>query len=68
MHRNETRGVSGLFFDDLHEEFERDLVFDSGTLIGLQSGVRAESILISLPPLTRPATNLIPRNWLQEPL
>src|SRR3546814_7406186 len=23
-HRNETRGVGGLFFDDLHTDFERD--------------------------------------------
>ena len=98
-HRNETRGVGGLFFDDLHENFERDfaylravgdgfldaylpiverrrdtpfgererqfqlyrrgryvefnLVFDRGTLFGLQSGGRTESILMSLPPLVR---------------
>lgn len=98
-HRNETRGVGGLFFDDLHQDFERDfayqravgdgfldaylpiverrkdtaygererqfqlyrrgryvefnLVFDRGTLFGLQSGGRTESILMSLPPLVR---------------
>ncbi len=98
-HRNETRGVGGLFFDDLHEDFERDfayqravgdgvldaylpiverrknipygererqfqlyrrgryvefnLVLDRGTLFGLQSGGRTESILMSLPPLAR---------------
>ncbi len=98
-HRNETRGVGGLFFDDLHGDFERDfaymravgdgfldaylpiverrrdtpygererqfqlyrrgryvefnLVLDRGTLFGLQSGGRTESILMSLPPLVR---------------
>ena len=99
-HRNETRGIGGLFFDDLHEwGFERcfqfmqtigdsyltaytpivtkrkdmaftdrerqfqlyrrgryvefNLVFDRGTLFGLQSGGRTESILMSLPPLVR---------------
>ncbi len=97
-HRNETRGVGGLFFDDLNEwgfercfsfiqtignsylpaylpivgrrkhtqygDRERDfqlyrrgryvefnLVYDRGTLFGLQSGGRTESILMSLPPL-----------------
>ncbi|HEY8569884.1 oxygen-dependent coproporphyrinogen oxidase [Microbulbifer sp.] len=99
-HRNEARGVGGLFFDDFHEggfehafglmqavgdsyldaylpilnkrkdtpygERERDfqlyrrgryvefnLVFDRGTLFGLQSGGRTESILMSLPPEVR---------------
>lgn len=99
-HRNETRGVGGLFFDDLHEGgFERcfellrsvgdgfldaylpiverrkatpfaererefqlyrrgryvefNLVYDRGTLFGLQSGGRTESILMSLPPRVR---------------
>ena len=99
-HRDETRGVSGLFFDDLNEggfetcfafqravgdafleaylpivrrrretpwgERERDfqlyrrgryvefnLVWDRGTLFGLQSGGRTESILMSMPPLAR---------------
>ncbi|ATG88778.1 oxygen-dependent coproporphyrinogen oxidase [Methylomonas koyamae] len=99
-HRNETRGVGGLFFDDLNEpdfdqafafmqsvgdhyipaylpivqkrrntpygERERDfqlyrrgryvefnLVYDRGTLFGLQTGGRTESILMSLPPLAR---------------
>lgn len=99
-HRNETRGVGGLFFDDLNEwgfercfdfarsvgdhflpaylpivqrrraqpygEVERDfqlyrrgryvefnLVYDRGTLFGLQSGGRTESILMSLPPLVK---------------
>jgi coproporphyrinogen III oxidase len=97
-HRAETRGVGGLFFDDLnvggfeqcfaltrsvgeaflpayapilasrkdtpYTERERDfqlyrrgryvefnLVFDRGTLFGLQTGGRTESILMSLPPL-----------------
>ncbi len=96
-HRGETRGVGGLFFDDLNEwgfdrcfafmrsvgdhflpaylpivenrrelrygERERkwqlyrrgryvefNLVYDRGTLFGLQSGGRTESILMSLPP------------------
>jgi coproporphyrinogen III oxidase len=95
-HRNEARGVGGLFFDDFNElgfeqslaflksvgdsyiqayrpivakrkdspygEREREfqlirrgryvefnLVFDRGTLFGLQSGGRTESILMSLP-------------------
>lgn len=126
-HRNETRGVGGLFFDDLNEwgydrcfeflrsvgdhylkayqpivqhrkdtpygEREREfqlyrrgryvefnLVFDRGTLFGLQSGGRTESILMSLPPVAHwrynwkpePGTPearlysefLKPRNWL----
>lgn len=99
-HRDEQRGVGGLFFDDLNEagfeqsfaqmrsvgdhfvpayapilerrkdtaftEAQRDwqlyrrgryvefnLVFDRGTLFGLQSGGRTESILMSLPPLVK---------------
>ena len=99
-HRDETRGVGGLFFDDLNEwgfeksfafmqavgngyldayipivekrkenqysARERDfqlyrrgryvefnLVFDRGTLFGLQTGGRTESILMSMPPLAR---------------
>ncbi len=99
-HRNEPRGVGGLFFDDLNEwgfeksfafmqsvgnhyipaylpivqkrkahaygERERDfqlyrrgryvefnLVYDRGTLFGLQTGGRTESILMSLPPLVK---------------
>jgi coproporphyrinogen III oxidase len=99
-HRNETRGVGGLFFDDLSEggfehcfgflqsigdhflpaympiaerrksepwgERERNfqlyrrgryaefnLLYDRGTLFGLQSRGRTESILMSMPPLAR---------------
>ena len=32
---------------------EFNLVFDRGTLFGLQSGGRTESILMSMPPLAR---------------
>lgn len=99
-HRGETRGIGGLFFDDLNKwgfprcfdfmqsvgnhyilaylpivqrrktlsygERERDfqlyrrgryvefnLLYDRGTLFGLQSGGRTESILMSLPPLVK---------------
>lgn len=99
-HRNEARGIGGLFFDDLNSpdfatcfnftqavgdgfldaylpivarrkalswgEHERqfqlyrrgryvefNLVWDRGTLFGLQTGGRTESILMSLPPLVR---------------
>jgi len=99
-HRQEPRGIGGLFFDDYQTggfarafEFMRsvgdqymqayqpivakrkglaygereknfqlyrrgryvefNLVYDRGTLFGLQSGGRAESILMSLPPLVR---------------
>jgi len=108
-HRNEPRGIGGLFFDDLNErgfdesfalmraigdayvdaylpivqrrkhtpygEKERDfqlhrrgryvefnLVFDRGTLFGLQTGGRTESILMSLPPEVR-----WDYNWAPEP-
>jgi coproporphyrinogen III oxidase len=126
-HREECRGVGGLFFDDLNEwgfercfsfwkavgngyldgylpiverrkhdewtEAEREfqlyrrgryvefnLVYDRGTLFGLQSGGRTESILMSLPPRVAFRYNwqpepgsreaeltdhyLVPRNWL----
>ncbi len=125
-HRSETRGVGGLFFDDLnkwefdkcfdymkavgegfidayvplmekrketpfteqHRQFqlyrrgryvEFNLVFDRGTLFGLQSGGRTESILMSMPPLARWEYNfqaeagseeemlqsyLVPQEWL----
>lgn len=99
-HRNEPRGVGGLFFDDYNQAgFEQsfaltrsvgdsyidaylpivrrrkhvpwgqrerqfqlyrrgryvefNLVYDRGTLFGLQTGGRTESILMSLPPLVR---------------
>ena len=127
-HRDETRGVGGLFFDDLNElgfddsfslmrsigdayldayvpivearrnlpfsERERNfqlyrrgryvefnLVYDRGTLFGLQTGGRTESILMSMPPLARweydfvPSPEsaesklseyLVPRDWLSE--
>jgi coproporphyrinogen III oxidase len=99
-HRDEPRGIGGLFFDDLNEwEFDKcfaflrgvgdafvpaylpiverrkqleygdqqrqfqlyrrgryvefNLVYDRGTLFGLQSGGRTESILMSLPPQVR---------------
>ncbi len=99
-HRNEARGIGGIFFDDLAQpdfdtcfglirsvgdhfidayvpivearkdlpfgERERDfqayrrgryvefnLVYDRGTLFGLQSGGRTESILMSLPPVVK---------------
>ena len=125
-HRNETRGVGGLFFDDLNKwdftqcfdfmkaigagfidayvpliekrkdtpydennrQFqlyrrgryvEFNLVFGRGTLFGLQSGGRTESILMSMPPLARWEYNfqadpdspeaallpyLVPQDWL----
>ncbi|MFA6311363.1 MAG: oxygen-dependent coproporphyrinogen oxidase [Sterolibacterium sp.] len=102
-HRNEPRGIGGIFYDDLNDDgeggFERcfaltrsvgdsflaaylpllerrkdlaygererdfqayrrgryvefNLVWDRGTLFGLQSGGRTESILMSLPPLVK---------------
>jgi coproporphyrinogen III oxidase len=99
-HRDEPRGIGGIFFDDLSQpdfahcfglttsvgdhfldayvpiverrrdlrygERERDfqayrrgryvefnLVYDRGTLFGLQSGGRTESILMSLPPIVK---------------
>jgi coproporphyrinogen III oxidase len=128
-HRQETRGIGGIFYDDFSEgsieqafammqsvgdsflgaylpiierrrdlpfgECERDfqalrrgryvefnLVFDRGTLFGLQSGGRTESILMSMPPRAqwrynwqpepgsaeaRLAAYLTPREWLSAP-
>ncbi|MBV8802860.1 MAG: oxygen-dependent coproporphyrinogen oxidase [Gammaproteobacteria bacterium] len=123
-HRNEPRGIGGLFFDDLNEwgfeksfsfiqnvgeyfikayqpiltqrkntlygERERNfqcyrrgryvefnLLYDRGTLFGLQSGGRTESILMSLPPQVTWKYNwesddekqlkefLLKRNWVE---
>jgi coproporphyrinogen III oxidase len=98
-HRGETRGIGGIFFDDLEAEWEQafafvrdagdafleaylpiarrrqgepfgdrerafqeyrrgryvefNLLYDRGTLFGLKTGGRVESILMSLPPLAR---------------
>jgi coproporphyrinogen III oxidase len=112
-HRNETRGVGGLFFDDLNEggfdncfafmqsvgdhyleaylpivqkrkdmeygERERNfqlyrrgryvefnLVYDRGTLFGLQTGGRTESILMSLPPVVNWRYNWKPESGTPE--
>lgn len=112
-HRQEPRGIGGLFFDDLNEggfdhcfefmqsvgdsyltaylpivqrrketaygEREREfqlyrrgryvefnLVYDRGTLFGLQSGGRTESILMSLPPLVRWQYNYRPETGSEE--
>jgi coproporphyrinogen III oxidase len=106
-HRDEPRGIGGLFFDDLNEpDFEQafafmrsvgdhylpaylpiverrkdeaygerekkfqwyrrgryvefNLVYDRGTLFGLQSGGRTESILMSLPPVVNWRYNYSP--------
>ena len=127
-HRDETRGVGGLFFDDLNEgDFEHcfafmrsvgdhyitgylpivqkrkntpyearernfqlyrrgryvefNFIYDRGTLFGLQSGGRTESILMSMPPIAHWQYNwqplsgspeeelyetyLKPQNWLE---
>lgn len=128
-HRNEPRGIGGIFFDDMNNgdfeqsfdfmrsvgdhflaaylpilsrrknqpytERERDfqlyrrgryvefnLIYDRGTLFGLQSGGRTESILMSLPPYVKWTYNwqpqphteeaklydyfLVPRDWIKE--
>ncbi|MCB1827591.1 MAG: oxygen-dependent coproporphyrinogen oxidase [Coxiellaceae bacterium] len=128
-HREEPRGIGGLFFDDINEwEYDRcfdfiksvgdsfleaylpivqrrknipydeqqrnfqlyrrgryvefNLVYDRGTLFGLQSGGRTESILMSLPPIVNwrynykpePGTEearlyewyLVPRDWADQ--
>lgn len=127
-HRDEQRGIGGLFFDDLNKEgfntsfalmksvgshfieaylpivqrrkndvytekqrafqlyrrgryVEFNLVYDRGTLFGLQTGGRTESILMSLPPVVHFEYNkkieanseeeklskyyLKPKNWLK---
>lgn len=129
-HRQEPRGIGGLFFDDLNEwgfdrcfafmqsigdhflnaylpiverrkdmlygERERNfqlyrrgryvefnLIYDRGTLFGLQSGGRTESVLMSLPPQVRWQYNwqpeagtpeaelyekfLKPQDWIKRP-
>lgn len=112
-HRQEPRGIGGLFFDDLNEwgfekcfsfmqsvgdhflkaympiverrkdteygDHERqfqlyrrgryvefNLVYDRGTLFGLQSGGRTESILMSLPPQVRWEYNWQPERGSKE--
>ncbi len=112
-HRDEQRGIGGLFFDDLNEwgfeksfaflqsvgdsyikaylpimsrrkaleytEAQRDfqlyrrgryveynLVYDRGTLFGLQSGGRTESILMSMPPLVKWRYNWSPEAGTNE--
>jgi coproporphyrinogen III oxidase len=129
-HRDEPRGIGGIFFDDFNElgfeksfammrsvgdslikaylpilerryqepytQAERDfqeyrrgryveynLIFDRGTIFGLQSGGRSESILMSMPPVVTWKYNwqphagtpearlyeryLKPRDWLSKP-
>ena len=112
-HRQEPRGIGGLFFDDLNEwgfdksfrlmqsvgdhyipaylpivqrrreyafgDRQRDfqlyrrgryvefnLVYDRGTLFGLQSGGRTESILMSMPPLVKWRYNWQPEGGSEE--
>jgi coproporphyrinogen III oxidase len=112
-HRDEQRGIGGIFFDDLNKwsfeesfnfmkaigdsyieayrpivnlrknieysEKERDfqlyrrgryveynLVYDRGTLFGLQSGGRTESILMSMPPLVKWKYNWQPEEGTEE--
>jgi coproporphyrinogen III oxidase len=112
-HRNEPRGIGGLFFDDLNSpdfdsafafmqsvgnhylpayipivenrkgtpygQREKDfqlyrrgryvefnLVYDRGTLFGLQSGGRTESILMSLPPVVNWKYNYQPESGSPE--
>lgn len=115
-HRNETRGVGGIFFDRLtstkknsledrfnfvknvgknfvpiyavlaeknrerpftekHKEFqyfrrgryaEFNLVYDRGTKFGLETDGRAESILMSLPPLAKWKYNYLPLQGSEE--
>ena len=62
-------------YTDTHREFqcyrrgryvEFNLVFDRGTLFGLQSGGRTESILMSLPPLVHWKYNFSPQEGTLE--
>lgn len=112
-HRQEARGIGGIFFDDLNEwDFDRcfsfmqsvgdhfllaylpilqkrkntsygererkfqlyrrgryvefNLVYDRGTLFGLQSGGRTESILMSMPPEVSWCYNWLPKKDTKE--
>ena len=112
-HRQEPRGIGGLFFDDLNRwDFEQgfafikavgdgfieayqpilnkrkntaygerernfqlyrrgryvefNLVYDRGTLFGLQSGGRTESILMSLPPVVNWTYDYVPAAGTEE--
>ena len=114
-HRDEARGIGGLFFDDFNElgfnksfsflksvggsyidaylpivlkrqhisfgkrerafqlyrrgrYVEFNLIFDRGTLFGLQTGGRTESILMSLPPLVRWVYDYQPETGSREAL